>query len=397
MTSLMFLGAREMQVSAILRAKERGLQVVAVDPDPRCPGADLADVFIQRDLADVDFCIEAASKHAVQGVLTVAADFPVRTAAAICEANSLSGVSSRTAKIATDKWLMCEALLSAGVRYPHSIRVTSVDEGMHELENFPTQAIIKPDSSSGSRGVTLIRRGDTQAAKREAIASALSHSIYGVALVQEFILGREVSVESVTYRGETTVVAIVEKVLTEPPYFVEIGHVVPARLEEPDCCQIAAVVKNAIAAIGVENGITHVELRLSDRGPFVIEMGVRLGGGYITSHLVPLALGVSLTDAAIDLALGNEPDLTPRKNNGSAIRFLQSAAGKLISVSGAENARSIPGVKHVMVEVCEGHEIRFLRDARDRIGFVIAEGESPDDARRAAELGAAAIEFTVGR
>lgn len=396
MTSLMFLGAREMQVAAMKRAKERGIRVVAVDPDPCCQGASLADVFLQRDLGDIPFCVSAATEHDVKGVLTVAADFPVRTVAAICEARSLWGVSSRTAEIATDKWRMCETLLEAGVCYPKSIRIESADEGLAALQNFPTHAIVKPDSSSGSRGVALIRNDDSEQEKRQAIGSALSHSARGVALIQEFITGREISVESVTYRSQTSIVAIVEKVLTDPPYFVEIGHVVPAKFDSATQAEITSTVEKAIQSIGVENGVTHVELRLSSSGPYVIEMGVRLGGGYITSHLVPMALGVSLTDAAIDLALGEQPDLTPRKNNGSAIRFLQSPVGRLVSVAGVDDALKIPGVKQVEVAVSQGHKINFLRDARDRIGFVIAEGNSPDDARKASELGAAAIEFTVG-
>jgi biotin carboxylase len=208
-------------------------------------------------------------------------------------------------------------------------------------------------------------------------------------LVEEFVDGPEFSVEAVTWRGTTHVVAVTDKLTSGPPYYVETGHSVPAQVDETKRSMLAQVAADAVAALGIDWSGSHTEIRIGPHGPRVIELGGRLGGGFITSHLVPLATGVDIVRAVISLALGREPDLRPSLQQGAAIRFVTAAtAGIVQQISGVKMAQQIPGVCAVEFYVGPGQAVAPLVDCDGRIGHVIAQAQ---DAQAAIERASHAL------
>lgn len=194
------------------------------------------------------------------------------------------------------------------------------------------------------------------------------------------MVGPEVSVETVAIDGEVHVIQITDKMTTGAPHFVEMGHTQPSRL---DCVkEIERVAIAANKAIGIEQGPSHTEIIVTKDGPKVVELGARLGGDCITTHLVPLSTGVNMVEVCIRIALGEEPIITHTLNCGSAIRYLHQHAGVVKSIKGLDNAEGMPGVKQISIVYGVGERVTDVIDSGSRMGFVIAQGNDADDAEK---------------
>ena len=130
-------------------------------------------------------------------------------------------------------------------------------------------------------------------------------------------------------------------------------------------------------------------------GPKIVELGARLGGDCITTHLVPLSTGVNMVEACIRIALGEKPDIEPRFARGSAIRYVGQTAGVIREICGIEEARATEGVEQVSMVVREGERVTEVNSSAARSGFVIASGENAADAVRVCEAALSRIHLDV--
>ncbi|MET9956440.1 ATP-grasp domain-containing protein [Streptomyces sp. NPDC006339] len=211
-----------------------------------------------------------------------------------------------------------------GVPSASSMTARSLVEAGLATMTLGYPAVIKPTAFAGSIGVIRVNRPEELPAAFEFASAGASRSREDTAvLVEEYLDGPEVSVECVTHRGETTAVAVTRKQLGPAPYFEEIGHTVDAA--DPLLAQVAPVAAAAVKALGLTHGVQHVEMRLVDGRPRLIEVNARIGGDMI-GHLVRLATGIDLPRAAADLACGREPDLTQTHRGAAGIRMLHPAA-----------------------------------------------------------------------
>ena len=207
--------------------------------------------------------------------------------------------------------------------------------------------------------------------------------------------GPEVSVETLAVNGNINVIQITDKVTTGAPYFVEMGHSQPCLLSESARKRIAEVAIAANKAIGIKNGPSHTEIKVTQSGPKIVELGARLGGDCITTHLVPLSTGVNMVEASIRIAIGEKPDLKPKWNKGAAIRYLRTATGTIKEITGIEKAEKVPGVKQVSIVHSIGEQIGEIKSSVDRAGFVIAQSEDAAKAIAVAEKAIRAIDIVV--
>ncbi|GGW04239.1 MULTISPECIES: ATP-grasp domain-containing protein [Streptomyces] len=181
-------------------------------------------------------------------------------------------------------------------------------------------AVLKPAAFAASIGVIRVDRSEELPDAFDFASQGASRSREDTSvLVEEYLDGPEFSVECVTHRGTTTAVAVTRKHLGPAPYFDETGHTVDA--DDPLLAQVAPAAAAAVKALGITDGVQHVELRLVDGRPRLIEVNARIGGDMI-GHLVHLATGIDLPRAAADLACGRAPDLTPTRNGAAGIRML---------------------------------------------------------------------------
>lgn len=373
---LMILGASILQVPAIIKAKEMGLDVIVVDMNPKAIGFDIPGVK-KEIISTIDSCaiVEAAKKYQIDGIMTLATDMPMRSVAAVVKEMNLIGIDADTAFKATNKVEMRRALQSYGVPIPKFFRVTNEEEYIEVVKQFNVPFIVKPADSSGSRGIFEVIDITDQQLIKEAYYYCKPFSRVGDVIVEEYMSGPEVSVETLSIDGVCHVIQITDKITTGAPHYVEMGHSQPSRHSKEISEKISEVAKAANKALGITNGPSHTEIIVTSEGPKIVEVGARLGGDNITTHLVPLSTGVNMVECCIKIALGEKPDIKPKYNKGSAIRYFKQRAGIVRSIKGIEIAEQIEEIRQISIVHGIGERVTEIDSSGSRMGFVITQAK----------------------
>lgn len=389
---LFILGASVLQLPAIKKAKEMGLYVAVADINPEAVGIPFADEFFKVSTIDEIGVYEAAKHFKADGIVTLATDMPMRSVAYACNKLGLVGISYETAIKATDKGEMMKAFEEHGIEHPWFYILDSIDTLAQIREQITYPCICKPTDNAGSRGVILIN-SETELSSGVKYSSA--HGRKGSVIIEEYMLGSEVSVEIIVCNGVPNVLAVTDKLTTGAPHFVEMGHSQPSIIAEDDADKIKDLACRAVKAIGIGNGPAHVEIMLTEDGPKIIELGARLGGDCITSHLVPLSTGIDMVKAAIRVALGETPDISPKFSKGSAIRYFDVPNGVIEKIEGVYDTKEIDGIREVVLLKNIGDSVHKITSSIDRVGFIIAQSESVKEAVQLCERALRKIRIKV--
>ncbi|MBO5939087.1 MAG: ATP-grasp domain-containing protein [Clostridia bacterium] len=389
---LLIIGASILQLPAISLAKELGYYVGVIDYNPSAIGVPYADEFFCVSTIDIDGVVKTAEEFKPDGIMTLATDMPMRSIAAACEKLGLCGISFDTAIKSTDKGEMIRTFEVNGVEHPWYYILSNPNEFEDVIANITFPCISKPTDNSGSRGVILIHNDDEL---RDAVSYSSSNGRCGGVIVEEYMVGPEVSVEIISVDGQPHVLQVTDKLTTGAPHFVEMGHSQPSRLPESDVIKIKDLACRAVKAVGIENGPAHVEIILTDNGPKMVELGARMGGDCITTHLVPLSTGVNMIESTIRIACGEIPDIKTKTNKGSAIRYFNPRPGEIKEIRGVEAASEIKGVCEISFVKNVGDNVGSIGSSTDRAGFVIAQANTAEEAVRICEQACKMIEIVT--
>ena len=392
MKRLMIVGASVLQLPAILKAKEMGLYVGVADYNPQAVGIQYADEFFNASTMDENAILEAAEQFRPDGIMTLATDMPMRGVSKVSDKMHLHSITYDTSFKATDKYEMIKAFKAYGVPSPWYFVVDSIDE-IRALEGkFSYPCIIKPTDNAGSHGVAQVYSFEELLGNYE-----YSHSCSrkGRVIIEEYLDGPEVSVEVMVVQGDVHILQITDKITTGAPHFVEMGHTQPSQLPFEIQQQIRKVAKSACKSVGIDKGPAHVEMKVTARGPVMIELGARMGGDNITTHLVPFSTGIDMVGSTIKVALGEEPEIEPTLHCGSAIRYFDAPFGVIRAIEGIEDAEKIPGIRQITFTKGIGEESTLIECSNDRIGFVIAQAATAKEAINACEKAMATIQIEV--
>lgn len=381
MKKVMIVGASAWQVPMIKKAKELGYWVAVVDYNPEAVGIEFADEYYNASTIDPEGVCEAARKFGADGITTVATDMPMRAIAYTCEKLGLIGIDTKTAVRATDKAEMIRAFEEHGVPHPwyYIVKNGELDEIKDRL-SYP--CICKPTDNSASRGVVRV---NSEKELEAAFSYSSENGRSGDVIVEELLIGNEISVECFAINGRISVLAVTDKITTGSPHFVEMGHNQPSCFVDEMKERIEHATVAAMRAVGIANGPAHVEMMITQRGPVLIELGARLGGDFITTDLVPLSTGIDMLGATIQLSCGESVDLTPQKTKASAIRYMKTAHGVIRGMEGGKEAMQIPGVVRVSMLKGNGEIAGPITNSLDRVGYVIGKGETVKEALAACE------------
>lgn len=389
---ILIVGASILQLPAILKAKELGFYVGVADYNPKAVGIRYADEYFNISTIDVEGITKAAQSFQPDGIMTLATDMPMRTIAAASKVCGLPGISCETAVKATDKAEMIKAFEARGVEHPWYYVAGDEDEFEKAAGIVTFPCIIKPTDNAGSRGVVLVHDATEL---RDAYSYSQGESRGGAVIIEEYLQGPEFSVEVMVVDGEPHVLQITDKLTTGAPHFVEMGHSQPTRQGEENQERIRDLARRACKAVGINYGPAHVEMILTKDGPKMVELGARMGGDCITTHLVPLSTGIDMVGATIDAACGGKPDIEQKFDKGSAIRYFNTSAGLLKEIEGIEKAKKLPGVQEITLVKEIGTTITDIGSSADRIGFVIAQADTAEDAVRVCERAIEEIKISV--
>lgn len=351
--SILILGASELQIPGIRKAQEMGLECIAVDYDENAAGIDEADIFYNISTLDTENILKVAKKHDVAGIFTICSDRPMRVVSEVAGKLGLNAISEESALFATNKAHMRNAFNEKGVPIPEFRVCSSYEDYKKAVSDIGFPAIVKPSDNAGSRGISFL---DTNVDIDEAYEYARTNSLEGVVLVEEFLTGAEVSVEAFVNDGAVTVVQITDKITTGAPHFVEMGHNQPSAHDEATLLEIKDVTRKAVESLKIKSGPIHAEMKITENGVKVIELGARLGGDHISTDLVKLSTGVDLVEANINWALNEPFDIETKCSNYAAIRYV----GKLSSVKLDQNV--LKDVDYFAWDRIEADEIKSSRD-----------------------------------
>jgi biotin carboxylase len=356
------------------------------DRDPGAPGFALAGRRCIVSAEDEPSIERLAAVLELDGAIAPGIDWPVGIAARIAERLGLPHpISSSTASLATNKLRQREALAAAGVPQP---RFEVVGDGTPELR---APCVVKAPDRQGQRGLSLVT---DDADLGPAIDAARRAARCGLALVEEYVDGPEVTVIAFSAQGELVPLAVTDRVTADPPAFgVALAHVWPSSYAEA----AVEVTRRAVAALGIETGPSYTQLRISPGGPEVVEVAARLGGGH-DAELVEAVTGVDLNALALSAALGDRPTAEEvvrpyeERVGGAVTRFLVAPPGTLESVEAPQGAT---GVLWTRIYREPGHVFGPLRRGSDRAGALLAVGATRDEALTRAESAVERIRFVT--
>ena len=318
MKKLAIIGASYLQVPLILKAKEMGMETHVFAWQLGDEGERIADRFYPISIVEKEEIAERCAEIGIDGVCSIASDLAAITVNYVANRLGLTGNSLECTKKSTNKHIMRLAFEANGDPSPKSIIVNSAEDITEAGMRFPI--IIKPSDRSGSRGIMKL---ESLCGAENAIKLAKEQSFADEAVAEEFVEGKEYSIEGISYRGTHHILTVTEKFTTGAPNFIETGHLQPADLPGDITDKIRKVVIHALDSLEIENGASHSEIKINSMGEiYLIEIGGRMGGDEIGSDLVPLTIGYDYIKAVIQIAMGEKPELNTAPNGTvAAVRF----------------------------------------------------------------------------
>lgn len=378
MKKLLMLGGGFLQTYVIREAKKCGYYVLVLDGDPNAMGYAYADEHAVINIVDEEACLAYAREKQVDGVLTAATDFSVLTMSHIAESMGLPGINYKSAKIIKNKAEVRKVLFEAKADDTgYSYEIGSIEEAEKILSEITFPRMVKPVDGSGSRGASRVDRAKDFV---KACEFAMSGSITHRAVAEPFVNGREYGVESFVNQGEIHVLGVMQKDMTQPPYYAELGHAIPSGLPAAVEEKVKNCVRTAIKALGVNHGSVNMDLLINSDDVHIVDIGARMGGNLIGSHIIPKGTGIAYMRNMVRAAVGDEADFTPVTTPSPvATKLLALTPGKVITLPDFE---AIAKEADVVIEhhLHVGDQINEYHTNLDGCGYVVAGGKSVDDA-----------------
>jgi biotin carboxylase len=404
---LLLLPTTTYRTEAFVEAATRlGVELVCASERPSTLQELTPDSLVTLDFDDPLASAEAIARFArtrpIDAVVPVD-DLTTVVAAAISERLGLKANALPAVSAARDKHAMRRALAGAGVPIPRFRLVELADNPVEVATRVEYPCVLKPLMLSASRGV--IRANDAAefvtafrriAAILERPDAAQPDAARGALLVEEFVPGREVALEGLLVGGTLHVLAIFDK--PDPldgPFFEETIYVTPSRLPRSSQDRIADVTAEACAALGLTEGPIHAELRVNDRGPFVLEVAARSIGG-LCSRTLRFGTGLSLEELILCHALGRPLASLERERHAAGVMMIPiPRAGRLSAVRGVEDAAAVAAIEEVAITMHPGQEVVPLPEGWQYLGFIFARAETPAAVERALREAHTRLRFDI--
>lgn len=360
--SIAIIGGSYLQLPAVQKAKELGYEVHCFAWHDGAVCEEHADYFYPISIVEKEAILKECQRIKIDGITTIASDVAVLTVNYVASQLGLISNPDEYSEITTNKYLMRECFLQNGI--PSPCFTIADKSNTYNIEGFKFPLIVKPTDRSGSRGVEKVL---DSLQLEKAINRAKNESFSGTAIIEEYVTGREISVESISYKGKHYILQITDKVTTGAPYFVELEHHQPSSLPVDTQEKVKEIVLNALNALHIQYGASHSELKITEDNEIkVIEIGARMGGDFIGSHLVKLSTGYDFLKGVIEVALGifREPQITEKSYAG--VYFLCEETKRLLPI--IRNWEKYP--EFVLGEITD-NQLRTIEKSADRNGYVI--------------------------
>jgi len=388
------IGGGQLQVPLIDEVKKLGYKIIITDKNPECICKDLADIFFPIDIFNIEDHLRIAKSlikngEKIVGVLAAGIDAPI-TMAVLAKHLEINGVEPEIAKIVHNKNRFRTTLKKLGHPTPKFFVINKKNLNQINLVikeiGFPL--IVKNSDSSGSRGTKIFDKKDINAIKKQ-VELAIKVSRSGNALIEECWEGSEHTVETIfDVNGEFHPCFITDRIFDKKngyPVEIELFH--PSKLPIPIQKEMFEIAKKVATDLGITIGAAKYDMILTKKGIRIIEMTVRLSGGFDCQYLVPAATGKNVLKAAILTALGkpfSKELLDDKKSKYSISCSLWPKLGKIKKIEGIEHIEKISGYEQFFLRYSVGDVVEPYIDSTKRFCFIITSGNTEIEAREAA-------------
>lgn len=315
------VGASYLQLPLVEKVLELGHEAYCFAYLEGAVAKDVCTKFFPISVLDKEAILKVCQDLQIDGILTIASDISVHAVNYVADKMNLSGNPISSTKVSTDKFSMKETLSGAGIPVAKHIYAESII-ALDQIDEMSYPLIVKPVDRSGSMGITKINTPDKL---EEAFEAAIECSFEKKVIIEEFIEGRELSIEGISFNGEHDLLAMTDKVTSGAPHFVELEHHQPSAISTELKNQIETLIPKALNALNIQNSASHSEIIITNDGQIYInEIGARMGGDFIGSDLVELSTGYDYLQAVIEVALGQQPSAKAVQNKHAGVIFFSA-------------------------------------------------------------------------
>ncbi|HET9140734.1 ATP-grasp domain-containing protein [Actinophytocola sp.] len=385
---------------AVQIAKSFGLDVILVQHPSKLDLAqvELADAVLVVDYTDWSVVgpLAEAARQVWGFAATVSLTDPGQDATSrINDRYGLPGTGNEVYRLLRDKLAMRRHLAGVdGVLQVGAEPVTDRDSLTAFGDRYGYPFIVKPLDLGGSFGVMRVR-GPADAERvwgqihrlRETGVDRGPRALFtiGEFFMEEFLPGIEYTVEGFSFAGRHIIAAVTEKVLDEA-HFAELGHALPARISATEEAEIVAATVRFLDAIGLRDGPSHTEVRVSERGVGIIESHNRIGGSHI-NRLVEAGYGVNLMRNAIGWPFGLVEPLAerPAPIGAGCTKLLQAPPGRIAAIDGFDEVRTHPDLLAAELTAKPGDVVRPVENNWDLVGLIAVRGPNTEAAVKLCE------------
>ena len=359
---LAVIGANAPLMPFYKQAKALGYYVIGIAWAEGAVCKQFCDKFYPISFQEKEEVLRVCREEKIDGITSFSLESALPTVVHVAQAMGLVSNTKECVRLTETKFAQRQAFEKNGIPVP---QYTMLDEESRLKElDFCYPIIVKPLDSGGSQGVTKL---DSEKGLVEAYRVAADYSRTKRVIIEEFVDGREFSVEALSYRGKHYILQITDKVTSGAPNFIEMQHHQPADISTKVADKIKAMVEKALSALKIENSPSHTEIKLNSKGElYIIEIGARMGGDFITSDLVRLSTGYDMVKGAIELAVGEFKSPEIGTVNYSGVFFYSALAPQIGDV--IRNHSAYPEI--VEFEIEEG-ALPIVCSNADRMGYFL--------------------------
>jgi len=374
---LLVVGAGIEQTQIIKTAQAMGCEVIAIDESINAVGFKFSDYSYAINTKNVVDINTIANKHEIDAIIT-SIETGVKTTSIIAKKNKLKGIDKYTADILTNKYKLKEVFKNHSIATPLSFIAHNFNETIKAIKNIGYPVILKPSDNAGARGVMKVNNFQDI---NNAYKYATENTKLDFIIVEEFLNGHELGCEALILNNKVKHIFLTDKIKTKPPYMVVMGHIMPANIPLKLHDNIEKLINNAVWAVGVNTGLVNFDIIISNKGPYIIDMGARLGGNYLPL-LVYLSSGINTYKEAIKIALGLEPNFEKKQNNHSAIIYLEPEEGQVININNHQKILQNEGLILLDIKIKLGDYINKISHLSHRVGYFVVNAPNLDDLKK---------------
>ncbi|MCK4921650.1 MAG: ATP-grasp domain-containing protein [Bacteroidales bacterium] len=382
MKKILIVGAGIEQVAAIKVAKEMGHYVIVSDMSLNAPGIKFSDLAFKVSTTDIEGNIELAEREKIDGVMSICSESAILTVAAVAEKMKLPSFTMNTAIKATNKAEMRKALSVNNIRVS-PFEIADCFNKVQEFTNINEGPwVVKPVDSSGQRGTYIINE---RSKLKGAFENSIKFSDANAVLIDKYVKGPEIHVAMQVINKKVHFLALSDRISLNEDYFgIAIQHLGPSVIESKIELAIHDLCRRSVESIGLVNGVATCELILDNGEPVLLEIAIRVPGGYLREVAMYLS-GVDVVKTTIWNCLGENRGFDEMKTEdvypAVSVKFISSLnlSQKIKTIETIENVDKILKLK--AIKCCNFHfekpfNVPELNSSVGRFGAIIGVGDS---------------------